>query len=149
MAEDPAVDDSLAPRAYGNGVAALRALRQYEPKSDGERVLVDAVRAVSSTVAAIDHRVNQGFLDLRAHVDEVVEELRISIAGVAASQGRLTASADSVQDLLSIVRNLDAYVRGLPEDRPSSPETPSSKQRVSRVTAVDDGASVAGTGDDP
>jgi hypothetical protein len=135
---------------YGNGVAALRALRDYEPKDEGERVVVEAVRALSRTVVGIDRRVNQGFIDLKSHVDGVVEELRSGIDGVAATNGKLAASADSVQELLSLVRGLDEYVRGLPKDRPSSPETPSAKQRVSEVTAIDaGGAPLAGTGDDP
>jgi len=139
---------------YGNGVAALRALRTYEPQNEGERVLVEAVRALSQTVVTINHRVNQGFIDLRrdlfGHIDGVVEELRTGVAGVAATQDKLTASADSVQELLGIVRGLDAYVRGLPTDRPSSPETPSAKHRVSAVTAIaPSGDDVAGTGDDP
>lgn len=140
---------------YGNGVAALRKLRDYEPQSDGERIVVDAVRALSHTVVGIDRRMNQGFIDLRAdlfgHIDGIVEELRNSVAGVAATQGKLESSADSVQELLSLVRGIDEYVRGLPKDRPSSPETPSAKQRVSAVTAVglEREEPVEGTGDDP
>ncbi len=146
----PAPDED--PRAaYGNGVAALRALRTFEPKTAGERILADAVRTLSHAVSAIDHRVNQGFIDLRDHVDGIVEDLRNGVAGVAAAQGKLTSSADSVQELLEIVRGLDAYVRGAHADRPSEPATPSAKQRVSAVTAVDvgDEGGVAGTGDDP
>lgn len=146
--EEDAVDDHRS--AYGNGAAAIRALGHYEPRDSGERIIVEAVRALARNVTGIDRRVNQGFLDLRAHLDEAVEELRSGVAGVAATQGKLEASADSVAELLSIVRGLDAYVRGTPTDRPSSPETPSAKQRVSAVTAIGtEDNPEAGTGDDP
>jgi hypothetical protein len=147
VTDAPAATEDPRGADYGNGVAALRALRDYEPKGEGERVLVEAVRALSRTAVGIDRRMNQGFIDLKAHVDSVVEELRCGIDGVAATNGKLAASADSVQELLALVRGIDAHVRGLPNDRPSSPETPSAKHRVSAVTAVD--PDVARTGDDP
>lgn len=157
MTDAPAVSDPEDHRAaadYGNGVAALRALREYEPQNDGERVVVEAVRSLAQTVVTVNRRMNQGFIDLRrdlfGHIDGVVEELRTGVAGVAATQNKLTASADSVQELLGIVRGLDAYVRGLPTDRPSSPETPSAKHRVSAVTAIEpDSEGASGVGDDP
>lgn len=135
---------------YGNGAAAIRALREYEPRDAGERVVVEAVRALSRHVEGVDHRVNQGFLDLRLHVDGIVEELRIGIDSLAAAQGKLACSSD-VQELIGLVKGLDAYVRGPHSDRASEPATPSAKQRVSRVTAVEgvDEDDVAGTGDDP
>jgi|HubBroStandDraft_1064217.scaffolds.fasta_scaffold18126_3 hypothetical protein len=153
----PTDDDRSAPAAdaghrevYGNGAAALRALRKLEPRDPGERVIVEAVQAISRRVEGVDRHVNDGFLALREHVDGIVEELRAGIANLAASQGGLAASSD-VRELLGLVRELDAHVRGARGDRPSEPATPSAKQRVSRVTAPqeEDEDDVAGTGDDP
>ena len=138
VADESGPEDEQA--LSGNG--ALRALKAYEPQTDGERVLVDAVRALSRDVVRLNRRMVQGFVDLQAHVDGLAEERSSAVAVATLAQTRLTTFAGSLQELVEMVRGLDAFVRGVPADRPSSPETPASKSKqvsAPPVEGEDDG----------
>lgn len=143
VADDLGVEDEQV--LAGSG-AAILALKAYEPQTEGERVLVEAVLALSRTVVRVDRRIAQRFLDLREHVDQVAEECRNAVAVATKAQSRITASTDALQELTDVVRGLDAYMRGSPPDRPSSPETPASKSKQVSAPPVDEDPGDQGEG---
>jgi hypothetical protein len=140
MTDERGSDDAEEQMAREGDVAAIVAACSYEPKTDGERVVVEAVCALSRAVVRLDHRLNQGFIDLRGHVDKVTEEWRGGVEIATVAKDKLVASADAFQELVKMVKGLDAFVRGIPSDRESSPETPASKYRASVAPPPIEGA---------